>query len=66
MKYKLYKVVALMEMGEEPPVIFDFNLPGVDESSVGMTLSKMESIRKVISVEETDEPASDVYEGGTF
>jgi|TARA_R100000734_G_C3275175_1_gene70135 hypothetical protein len=63
MKYKLYKVVALMEMGEEPPVIFDFNLPGVDENSVGQTLSKMESIRKVISVEETDEEVPMEYKG---
>ena len=43
-----------MEMGEDPPVIFTFNLGGVDENSVGMTLSKMDSIRKVISVEETE------------
>lgn len=54
MKYKEFKITALMEMGEEPPVIFTFNLGGVDENSVGMTLSKMDSIRKVISVEETE------------
>ena len=63
MKYKLYKVVMLMEMGEEPPVIFDFNFTSVDENSVGQTLSKMESIRKVISVEETDEEVPMEYKG---
>lgn len=64
MKYKLYKVIALMEMGEGEPAIFDFNLPGVDENSVGQTLSKMESIRKVISVEETDEEVPLEYKDG--
>jgi len=64
MKYKLYKVVALMEMGEAEPVIFNFNLPGVDENSIGQTLSKMESIRKVISVEETDEEVPLEYKDG--
>ena len=53
-----------MEMGEAEPVIFDFNLPGVDENSVGQTLSKMESIRKVISVEETDEEVPLEYKDG--
>ena len=63
MNYKLFKVVALMEMGEAEPAIFDFNIPGVDENSVGVQLSKMESIRKVISVEETDEEVPLEYKG---
>ncbi len=66
MNYKLYRVVALMETGDKEPVIFDFDLPGVDEKSVGITLSKMDTIRKVISVEETNKPVSEEYEGGTF
>tara|TARA_Y100001938_G_C8099372_1_gene440439 strand:- start:4858 stop:5058 length:201 start_codon:yes stop_codon:yes gene_type:complete len=66
MNYKLYRVVAIMNTDDKEPVVFDFNLPGVDEKAVGMTLSKMDTIRKVISVEETEEPASEEYEGGTF
>lgn len=64
MKYKLYKINALMETNDEnDPMVFTFEIPGVDEKSVGMTLSKMDSIRKVISVEETTPPDSEVYEG---
>jgi hypothetical protein len=70
MNYKLYKVTALMEMGDEPPVIFTFDLPAPDENGVNGFLGKMDTIRKVISVEETDKPTSEVYEdnsdGGTF
>ena len=46
MKYKEFKITALMEMGEDPPVIFTFNLGGVDENSEGMTLSKMDSVEE--------------------
>jgi len=54
MRYKLYKIVALMETGDsKDPIVFTFDLPGVDENSVGITLNKMNAIRKVISVEET-------------
>ena len=64
MKYKLYKINALMETNDEnDPMVFTFEIPGVDEKSVGMTLSKMDSIRKIISVEETTPPDSEVYEG---
>ena len=37
----------------ENPIIFDFNISGVDENSVGMTVSKMKSIYKIVSIEET-------------
>ena len=54
MRYKLYKITALMETGDsKEPIIFTFDLPGVDENSVGNTLNKMDAIRRVISVEET-------------
>jgi|OM-RGC.v1.033237060 hypothetical protein len=62
MKHKLYKITALMEMGDEPPVIFTFDLPAPDEKGINRTLGKMDSIRKVISVEETQPPTSEVYE----
>ena len=61
MKYKLYKVTALMEMGDEPPVIFTFDLPVPDEKGINRTLGKMDSIRKVISVEETEPPKDEEY-----
>lgn len=64
MNYKLYKIMAIMETGNknDEPIVFTFELPGVDEKSIGITLSKMDSIRKVISVEETKKPMSEVYE----
>ena len=64
MKYKLYKITALMETHDEnDPMIFTFELPGVDEKSVGVTLSKMDSIRKIIAVEPTSLPISEEYQG---
>jgi len=64
MNYKLFKVVAVMENGnDEEPIVFTFDLPGPDEKAVGLTLSKMDSIKKVISVEETDKPKSEIYDG---
>ena len=71
MEYKLFKVTALMDMGEEAPVIFTFDLPAPDENGVNGALSKMDTIRKVLSVEETEKPISEEYiddslEGGTF
>jgi hypothetical protein len=63
MKQKLFKITALMEMGDEPPVIFTFDLPSFDEKGIGSILGKMDSIRKVISVEETDPPKNEKYDG---
>jgi len=64
MNYKLFKVTALMETHDEKdPMIFTFDLPATDEKGVGMLLSKMDSIRKIISVEETEPPKSEVYDG---
>jgi len=56
--------MAVMNNGNqnEDPLIFTFDLPGVDEKSVGMTLSKMDTIHKIISVEETDIPVSEEYD----
>lgn len=48
---------------EKDPMVFTFELPGVDEKSVGMTLSKMDSIRKIIAVEPTSLPTSEEYQG---
>ena len=53
MKYKLFKVTALMENGNNPPVTLTFDLPAMDENGIGQTISKMDSIIKVISVTET-------------
>lgn len=50
-----------MEMGEDPPVIFQFELPAVDEKGIGSVLGKMDSIKKVISVEETEKPIDEEY-----
>ncbi len=61
MNYKLFKITALMEMGEDPPVIFQFELPAVDEKGIGSVLGKMDSIKKVISVEETEKPIDEEY-----
>ena len=36
MNYKLYKVTALMEMGDEPPVIFTFDLPAPDGPKIAV------------------------------
>jgi hypothetical protein len=64
MDYKLFKITALMETHDEnDPMIFTFDLPATDEKGVGMLLSKMDSIRKVISVEETTKPDSEIYKG---
>ena len=53
MKYKLFKVTALMENGTNPPVTLTFDLPAMDENGIGQTISKMDSIIKVLSVTET-------------
>lgn len=63
MKHKLYKITALMEMGDEPPVIFTFDLPAPDERGINGVLGKMDSIKKVISVEETEPPQNEKYDG---
>ena len=63
MNYKLFKIMAIMEThDDDEPVVFTFELSGPDEKSVGMVLSKMDSIKRVISVEETTKPISEVYE----
>ena len=63
MNYKLFKIMAIMETDNgKDPVVFTFELAGQDEKSIGMILSKMDSIKKVISVEETSKPISEVYE----
>lgn len=51
-----------MEMADAPPVIFTFDLPAPDERGVNGVLSKMDSIRKVISVEETKAPTNEEYQ----
>ena len=39
-----------METGDsKEPIIFTFDLPGVDENSVGNTLNKMDAIKSYIS-----------------
>ena len=48
MKYKLFKVTALMENGTNPPVTLTFDLPAMDENGIGQTISKMDSIIKVL------------------
>lgn len=59
--------MAIMEShNDEEPIVFSFNLPGPDEKGVGMTLSKMDSIKKVISVEEISEPLDEVYNEKDF
>lgn len=63
MKYKLFKVTAITESTDKEQNIITFNLPGVDENSVGQSLSKMDSIIRVISVEETSTENQDgVYD----
>lgn len=53
-KYKLFKINAIMENGnDKDPIVFTFDLPGLDEQSVGLVLNKMDSIKRIISVEET-------------
>ena len=53
-KYKLFKINAIMENGDDKsPIVFTFDLPGIDEQSVGLVLNKMDSIKRIISVEET-------------
>jgi hypothetical protein len=62
MNYKLYKITAIMENEDDNnPIVFTFDLPGPDEKAIGMTLSKMDSIKRVISVEETEKPKSEEY-----
>ena len=42
-----------MENGNNPPVRLTFDLPAMDENGIGQTISKMDSIIKVLSVKET-------------
>ena len=67
MKHKLFRIMAIMEShNDEEPIVFSFNLPGMDEKGVGMTLSKMDSIKKVISVEQIDESENEEYDEKDF
>ena len=50
-----------MDMGDEPPAIFTFDLPAPDEKGINKFLGKMDSIRKIISVEETTPPKDEEY-----
>lgn len=53
MKYKLFTITALMENGTNEPITLSFDLPAMDENGIGQTISKMDSIIKVLSVVET-------------
>lgn len=46
MNYKYFKIFAILEDGSD----FDFVLPGKDESSIGITVSKMRNIYKIKEV----------------
>lgn len=48
MNYKYFKIFAVLESGED----FDFVLAGKDESSIGITVSKMRNIYKIKEVRE--------------
>jgi|TARA_B110000977_G_scaffold75896_1_gene102410 hypothetical protein len=52
-KYKLFKINAIMENGDDKsPIVFTFDLPGTEEDSIYKTLENMKSIKRIISVEE--------------
>lgn len=56
-EYKLFKINAVMETGnDKDPIVFTFDLPGEDENSVKLVLSKMDSIKRIISIDETNLP----------
>lgn len=64
MEQKLFKITALMETNDEKdPIVFTFDLPAPDEKGINKFLGKMDSIRKIISVEETSKPDSEIYKG---
>lgn len=46
MNYKYFKIFTILEDGSD----FDFVLPGKDESSIGITVSKMRNIYKIKEV----------------
>jgi len=46
MNYKYFKIFAVLDNGED----FDFVLAGKDESSIGVTVSKMRGIYKIKDV----------------
>jgi len=53
-EYKLFKINAIMETGnDKDPIVFAFDLPGVDENSVKLVLLKMKSVKRIISIEKT-------------
>ena len=52
--YKLFKINAVMETGnDKDPIVFTFDLPGTDENAVGLVLSEMKSVKRIISIEKT-------------
>lgn len=46
MEYKYFKIFTVLEDGSD----FDFVLPGMDENSIGITVSKMRNIYKIKDV----------------
>jgi hypothetical protein len=46
MEYKYFKIFTVLENGSD----FDFVLPGMDESSIGITVSKMRNIYKIKNI----------------
>lgn len=46
MKYNYFKIFTVLDSGED----FDFVLAGKDESSIGITVSKMRGIYKIKNV----------------
>lgn len=48
MNYKYFKIFAVLDNGDD----FDFVLAGKDESSIGITVSKMRGIYKIKNVRE--------------
>ena len=51
-KMNTYRINAIMENDDEKsPIVFTFELPGEDEESVYRILENMNSVKKIISVE---------------
>ena len=51
-KMNTYRINAIMENDDEKsPIVFTFELPGEDEESVYRIVENMNSVKKIISVE---------------
>jgi|TARA_B110000238_G_scaffold148053_1_gene159639 succinyl-CoA synthetase alpha subunit len=51
-KMNTYRINAIMENDDEKsPIVFTFELPGEDEESVYTIVENMNSVKKIISVE---------------